>query len=899
MPKILTTNVVDENGQLDVDLSNELKAAMVEQAKTVKSEVKPSYFSSDLTGSGKKTGLLNATNLPPQVMPPIPQQILNSNLNFKKQKITSGTFEYLSLPVGLIPFTYFNLDNFPTSAVDISSNPNNPIKIAVTAENIHIVRSLLQTANINDKRKLYVEYAIWLITENKVQNKIVVKKFNEYCLNPAMFQNMAIGIDMIKLTDYFKSLTNYDIINDTAMLWENLHEYLNYLSKEEPNYIPAVTSSFGLEYFIQDLITILNNYDITLSNFEKLYNLIIQYRDEGKITFEQADDLVNSNLNLLLNEKITTLKNIKDQLPCVKKINYSNPTNLSPEQLLGVTSEDSLNIMQAGAGTGKSTSLNGRLMYLVEAGEKLEDTLVLSFTNAAADHITEIAPGVESYTIASKINALYTTKYNHLLSSPNTLHNIIEATLFQMPNAFTDGNVARELSRGLKMLESRNNSNNDAMLTLSNVIKHNFDSVIQILDNLNQTTLELQSLICYYDPTLCIENKYKHIIMDEVQDTSIFEFIFIINYVINNKTSLFMVGDGAQTLYEFRASNPKALTALEMSGIFNCTKLETNYRSNQNILDLANIYLKDIDANYQNVQLQSNALQRDSFTNQVDFSYLRINKKSDIKPQLAAQIAKMKPWIDDKLAKGEQICFLAYARSDVTLFEEALATAYPQIEQKSLMPIKTISQAYFSKYIFLFGADYIHIKGNDATQEIMNHICGNMAYIVNKQEQSQIVENDLTKWIIKERNNLILLDQRLQIGTITSEEFKNAVFQTLINFEIDKNAMRQHLISKANMDKKAEDISNVPFLFCTIHSAKGLEFDNTVVLFDDEEATKKQASKRMYYVALTRAKKAEYIISYGKNVSNSIEVAYDIICNNLQIPNPHTKTYIVNKTIDE
>ena len=67
-------------------------------------------------------------------------------------------------------------------------------------------------------------------------------------------------------------------------------------------------------------------------------------------------------------------------------------------------------------------------------------------------------------------------------------------------------------------------------------------------------------------------------------------------------------------------------------------------------------------------------------------------------------------------------------------------------------------------------------------------------------------------------------------------------------------------------------MENAKFVLSTIHSAKGLEFDNVLVVYENEsESSIDEATKRMYYVAFTRAKKAEFIFAYDT-------MAYPKIC---------------------
>ena len=72
---------------------------------------------------------------------------------------------------------------------------------------------------------------------------------------------------------------------------------------------------------------------------------------------------------------------------------------------------------------------------------------------------------------------------------------------------------------------------------------------------------------------------------------------------------------------------------------------------------------------------------------------------------------------------------------------------------------------------------------------------------------------------------------------------------------------------------KRQAESNV--LVSTIHSVKGLEFDHTIVLMTyPQTGVLTEADKRMYYVALTRAKLSEAILINSTSSNTPIERNY-------------------------
>lgn len=89
------------------------------------------------------------------------------------------------------------------------------------------------------------------------------------------------------------------------------------------------------------------------------------------------------------------------------------------------------------------------------------------------------------------------------------------------------------------------------------------------------------------------QNKYKYIIIDEFQDTSIGRFNLIKALLNNNKSCrLFAVGDDWQSIYRFAGSDISLFTEFEKHfGITEFSKIETTYRFNKNMIDLSSKFI--------------------------------------------------------------------------------------------------------------------------------------------------------------------------------------------------------------------------------------------------------------------------------------------------------------------
>jgi superfamily I DNA/RNA helicase len=116
---------------------------------------------------------------------------------------------------------------------------------------------------------------------------------------------------------------------------------------------------------------------------------------------------------------------------------------------------------------------------------------------------------------------------------------------------------------------------------------------------------------------------------------------------------------------------------------------------------------------------------------------------------------------------------------------------------------------------------------------------------------------------------------------MTKKELLENIRDTLIDFEREYNALKfTRLTAKNNETKQDEAVKKADIVLSTIHSAKGLEFDNCIVLYQDDTNLTEE-KKRMYYVALTRAMKSEFIIAYGTNKKAKIQSDHETIVKTL------------------
>ncbi len=88
------------------------------------------------------------------------------------------------------------------------------------------------------------------------------------------------------------------------------------------------------------------------------------------------------------------------------------------------------------------------------------------------------------------------------------------------------------------------------------------------------------------------QERFRHILVDEFQDTNDLQYRWL-KLLMGPQTSLFAVGDDDQSIYSFRGANVANMAAFEREFAHDrVIKLEQNYRSHGHILDAANALIR-------------------------------------------------------------------------------------------------------------------------------------------------------------------------------------------------------------------------------------------------------------------------------------------------------------------
>ncbi|BAO98600.1 rep helicase, single-stranded DNA-dependent ATPase [Helicobacter pylori NY40] len=278
---------------------------------------------------------------------------------------------------------------------------------------------------------------------------------------------------------------------------------------------------------------------------------------------------------------------------------------LNPEQLKAAKALKGYNLVIASAGTGKTSTIVGRILYLLDNGIKPEEILLLTFTNKASNEmIARVAKYSKS---SSKIEAgtFHAVAYRYLkehypnlsLKQPKELKKLLES-IVDAKNALADDDKKPYTSQHLYALYSLytnalKQEDFSAWLSHKNPEHTPYAAFYEnILDEF-ENTKKKHNYIDYNDLLLLFKqamlerpSPYKEVLCDEFQDTNPLQES-ILDAI--NPPSLFCVGDYDQSIYAFNGADISIISNFTQkyknAQVFTLTK---NYRSSKEILDLAN-----------------------------------------------------------------------------------------------------------------------------------------------------------------------------------------------------------------------------------------------------------------------------------------------------------------------
>ena len=583
---------------------------------------------------------------------------------------------------------------------------------------------------------------------------------------------------------------------------------------------------------------------------------------------------------------------------------------LNNQQLKAVQSVQNPTLLLAVPGSGKTTVLVTRLGYMIYClGIEPESILTVTYTVAATNYMRQrfetmfgeqLAARLEFRTIngiCSKIINYYGNcigrKAFDLITEEGFKSKILSLIYQKELNEYPSENDLQTVITLITYIKNMMLSNEETEslgkkenLPLAEIYKAYCGELRRqsLMDYDDQMVYAYTMLKTTPQVLEYFQNMYQYICVDEAQDTSKIQHKIIEILAMKNK-KLFMVGDEDQSIYGFRAAYPEALLSFESTyPEGKILLMEENFRSDGAIVTAADRFIQKNKLRHKKNMKASRSMAKDIRlievkTRKSQYSYLtKVAENCNVDTAvLYRDNESIIPVVDMLERSGIDY---KIKNADLTFFNHKIVTDIKNIIRFAENPKDTeiFMQIYFKigTYLSKMGAieacriseekgipvidsalRYGRIpKGTEKSLKAMKthieSILEESAYkavyrIVNFMGYSAYLER------AKIKDGKISILQALAANEKTSEDFLNRLDELAMIIKNKKN----------NYDCK--------FTLSTIHSSKGLEYD-TVYIMDvkdgvfpekvvanrkkatDEEIKTYEEERRLYYVAVTRAK---------------------------------------------
>jgi len=570
---------------------------------------------------------------------------------------------------------------------------------------------------------------------------------------------------------------------------------------------------------------------------------------------------------------------------------------LNPSQYEAATHIDGSLLILAGAGSGKTKTITSRLAYLLSLGIDPQSTLTLTFTNKAASEMRERAmrliDNISTPPLLStfhKFGLLFLKMNIHRLDRSNTFviidtddkKRIIKSISQELPL----GLVAKEISKFKNNFLTPNDIFAMAKDENSKKLSHIYENYIAYLDKNNLVDFDDLLLLTYKildefpEIAESYSQRYQYIMVDEYQDTNDIQ-LKILKKLCTTHNNICVVGDDDQSIYGFRGANIKNILEFQKDFDAKIVKLEENYRSTPEILEVANKLisfnknrhdkiLKPTLENGKKVEIIENyneTAEAESISKKI--RELIINGVSPDNIAILYRINALSRGIEDGLRSNNINYKLVggmkfYEREeikDIISYLRLIINHHDDYSFKRVVnkPRRGVGKTSLDKLesskitsFFDAGLDILSKKAAKSISEFKELII-------------ELSNMDIEELVFN-------IDEKIGLSEFYKDEDKKrnlSEFYGLLKEYALKGYSLEEILNELSLESDADNIENGAVNVMTIHASKGLEFDYLFVIGLEEGFfplgdADIEEERRLAYVALTRAKK-ELVLSYAKS----------------------------------
>lgn len=631
--------------------------------------------------------------------------------------------------------------------------------------------------------------------------------------------------------------------------------------------------------------------------------------------------------------------------------------SLNQSQRDAVLATDGPTLVIAGAGSGKTRVLTMRIAHLLENGVKPYKILSLTFTNKAAREMKERIATIVGDQSASQLwmgtfhsvfARILRAEAEHLgftssftiydtTDSKSLLRSIIKEMKLDDKEYKTSSVLSAISSAKNDLITPAAYGQNPSLLARDKSARRMATAEIYVRyvrECRKANALDFDDLLLYTnilfrdhpDVLAKYQERFDYVLVDEYQDTNFSQYL-IVKKLVERHRNICVVGDDAQSIYSFRGAKIENILNFRNDySDYKLFKLEQNYRSTQNIVNIANSIISHNEG-----QIKKNV-----YSENDEGSKVRVIKAcSDFEEAVI---------VSNDIAQLRSVCGYTYKDFAILYRTNAQSRAFEDELRKKGIPYRIFGgQAFYQrkevKDVLAYFRMGVNPNDNEALKRIINYpvrgigsttvdklqqyasasgvsiwqllispsimqvgfnggtmsklnkfvtLCGSIATQSRQlgayEFAAEVVSlSGIMKELSESRNQV--QEERDRLDNVNEllngiKDFADARIEAGQPASIVEYLEEVSLITDMDNDKN-EDVDHITLM--TIHSSKGLEFKNVYIVGVEEDMFPGQASasdpraveeeRRLFYVAVTRAEENAMIsytrsrFQYGKRIT--------------------------------
>ena len=595
-------------------------------------------------------------------------------------------------------------------------------------------------------------------------------------------------------------------------------------------------------------------------------------------------------------------------------INYSSNQKKAIEHGAGPL------MVLAGPGSGKTFVITHRIKYLIEgSGISPAHILVVTFSRAAAKEMKDRFEKLQgkSYvtfgTFHSVFFSILKTAYGfsaEQIASDELRYTLIKELIKKNEIVNEDintlsGNLLNEIA--LIKQDNINIKNYYSNSIASDTFKKLYKEYEVELETRNKLDFEDMLSLTYEllserkDILTAVQNRYQYILVDEFQDINFLQYN-IIKLMAGKKQNITVVGDDDQSIYRFRGARPEIMLGFErdfrnVSKVF----LDINFRSTTQIVDASTKLIsfnskrfpKTFKANngsgapvsvieFKNPFAEVNSIIKDIkeyIKAEQDINNIAVLYRTNLSPRLLIE-RMMKNNIPFTIRDSIPNLFEHWVSKDIISY---IKLAINSGNKNDLLRISNKPNRYISRD---------SLSSSKANIETLFDYYDDKSYMIKRiielREHLRTIKNLKPATALRYIRNVVGYDEYIEeycdMNGIESDDcytvlgdLENSAseFNTFSDWFVHMEEYKEELIEA----RKKSNEDDIGVRLMTFHSSKGLEFDIVYIIDVNEGSVPYKKAKgadeieeerRMFYVAMTRARHKLFICYCKENFGKSI-----------------------------